>query len=243
MEDNCLQGFRFFPTEEELVCFYLKHKLQGDREDIDAVIPVVNIYDHCPWDLPRLVGELCRGDDPEEWFFFVDMQENISRGGRPNRLTPEGYWKASGIPTLMYSNNEIIGLRRTMIFYRGRAPTGRKTEWKMIEYKAILGQPPPTATISDVQLRHEFSLCRIYKTARLDRGFDRRPPAPAAIAVPRAAEPPSPHLQTVPEAIAAQPSSSHPQAVPESVEDSSSLQNNFWDDVCVPLWDWEGMDF
>lgn len=47
------QGFRFSPTEEELVCFYLKHKLQGDREEIDAVIPVVNIYDHCPWDLPR----------------------------------------------------------------------------------------------------------------------------------------------------------------------------------------------
>ncbi|XP_019173043.1 PREDICTED: NAC domain-containing protein 90-like [Ipomoea nil] len=84
------------------------------------------------------------------------MQENISRGGKPNRLTPEGYWKAAGTPTLIYSNNEIIGGKRTMIFYRGRAPTGRKTEWKMIEYKAILGQPPPTATMSDVQLRHEF---------------------------------------------------------------------------------------
>nr|GMD15409.1 NAC domain-containing protein 90-like [Ipomoea batatas] len=226
------QGFRFSPTEEELVCFYLKHKLQGDREEIDAVIPVVNIYDHCPWDLPQLVGERCRGD-LEEFFFFVDMQENISRGGKPKRLTPQGYWKAAGIPTLVYSNNnnKLIGGKRTMIFYRGRAPTGTKTEWKMNEYKAILGQPPPTDAISDVQ------------TARFDRGFDRRPSAPAAIiAVPRAPEPPSPHLQTVPEAIAAQASSSHPQAVPESVEDSSSSQNNFWD-VCVPLWDWADMGF
>nr|GMD19765.1 NAC domain-containing protein 90-like [Ipomoea batatas] len=238
------QGFRFSPTEEELVCFYLKHKLQGDREDIDAVIPVVNIYEHCPWDLPQLVGERCRGDDLEELFFFVDMQENISRGGKPKRLTPQGYWKAAGIPALMYSNNnEIIGGKRTMIFYRGRAPTGIKTEWKMIEYKAILGQPPRTATMSDVQLGHEFSLCRIYKKARFDRGFDRRPSAPAAIfAVPRAPEPPSPHLQTVPEAIAAQESSSNPQAVPESTEDPSSSQNNFWD-VCVPLWDWADMGF
>lgn len=46
-------GFRFYPTEVELVSFYLPHKLNGTRSDIDRVIPVVNIYDYNPWDLPR----------------------------------------------------------------------------------------------------------------------------------------------------------------------------------------------
>lgn len=47
-------GFRFFPNEEELISFYLVNKLNGTTSsDIDAVIPVVNIYDYNPWDLPR----------------------------------------------------------------------------------------------------------------------------------------------------------------------------------------------
>lgn len=46
-------GFRFYPTEEELVDFYLRNKLNGKRElDIQRVIPVVNIYQHNPCQLP-----------------------------------------------------------------------------------------------------------------------------------------------------------------------------------------------
>lgn len=50
-------GFRFYPTEEELVSFYLQNKLEGAREDLnrvmDRIIPVVDIYDSKPWELPR----------------------------------------------------------------------------------------------------------------------------------------------------------------------------------------------
>lgn len=50
-------GFRFYPTEEELVSFYLPHKLDGTRKDVnrvmDRIIPVLDIYEFNPWDLPR----------------------------------------------------------------------------------------------------------------------------------------------------------------------------------------------
>ena len=46
-------GFRFYPTEEELVAFYLHNKLEGQRNDIDRVIPVIDIYNVEPWHLPR----------------------------------------------------------------------------------------------------------------------------------------------------------------------------------------------
>lgn len=50
-------GFRFYPTEEELVSFFLRNKLEGNREDLNhlmnRVIPVVDIYEFNPWDLPR----------------------------------------------------------------------------------------------------------------------------------------------------------------------------------------------
>lgn len=64
------------------------------------------------------------------------MQEREIRGGRPNRRTESGYWKATGSPTDVYdSRNLRIGRKKTMVFYEGRAPYGKKTTWKMNEYK------------------------------------------------------------------------------------------------------------
>ena len=79
--------------------------------------------------------------DTEQWFFFIPRQESEERGGRPKRLTDTGYWKATGSPNHVYSShNRIIGMKRTMVFYNGRAPHGKKTDWKMNEYKAIQGE-------------------------------------------------------------------------------------------------------
>ncbi|KAL5056251.1 hypothetical protein RYX36_036933 [Vicia faba] len=166
-------GFRFFPTEEELVSFYLKKKLQGERNSFDRVIPVIDINGVEPWNLPTLAGELCR-KDKEQWFFFSPGQEREARGGRPNRTTGCGYWKATGSPGYVYSSdNKVIGVKKTMVFYKGKAPTGRKTKWKMNEYRAIhVCNQSNTAT---PQLRREFSVCRIYVISGGVRAFDRRP--------------------------------------------------------------------
>lgn len=175
-------GFRFYPTEEELISFYLQQKLQGRSQDIDGVIPVVYIYDYNPWDLPKLSGERCRNDPQlQEWFFFIPKQEREAKGGRPNRLTTSGYWKATGSPGYVFSSfdNKIIGVKRTMVFYRGRARSrsGSKTEWKMNEYMVIEDQassstnPPPSQ-------KGEFTVCRVYLKSKCLRAFDRRPAAP-----------------------------------------------------------------
>jgi len=84
-----------------------------------------------------LAGELCRGDT-EQWFFFSPGQEREARGGRPSRTTSCGYWKATGSPGYVYSSdNRVIGVKKSMVFYKGKAPMGRKTKWKMNEYRAI----------------------------------------------------------------------------------------------------------
>ncbi|XP_022967103.1 NAC domain-containing protein 90-like [Cucurbita maxima] len=159
-------GFRFYPTEEELISFYLRHQLNGQLLEKHRVIPLLNIYDSEPWDLPKFAGELCKGDS-EQWFFFVARQEREARGGRPSRITATGYWKATGSPVYVYSAaNKIIGLKKTMVFYKGRAPTGTKTKWKMNEYRAI---------DDSTKLRYEFSLCRVYVISGCFRAFDRRP--------------------------------------------------------------------
>ncbi|KAF8395417.1 hypothetical protein HHK36_019363 [Tetracentron sinense] len=176
--ENRPPGFRFYPTEEELISFYLHNKLEGKRQELDRVIPVVDIYSQDPWHLPQMSGELCRGD-PEQWFFFSPRQEREARGGRPNRITTSGYWKATGSPGYVYSSsNRVIGAKKTMVFYKGKAPSGRKTKWKMNDYRAIDGEAT-TSSSTVSKLRHEFSLCRVYL-----RAFDRCPSGAATSETP-----------------------------------------------------------
>ncbi|KAK2980200.1 hypothetical protein RJ640_007290, partial [Escallonia rubra] len=174
MEDS-QPGFRFYPTEEELICFYLRNKLEGKREDMNLVIPVFNIYQCEPCNLPNFAGQRCLGDR-EQWFFFVPREEREARGGRPNRTTGSGYWKATGSPSYVYSSsNRVIGVKKTMVFYSGKAPTGRKTKWKMNEYRAIEEEVINPSNHTVPKLRHEFSVCRVYVISGSFRAFDRRP--------------------------------------------------------------------
>ncbi|CAL5054277.1 unnamed protein product [Urochloa decumbens] len=181
-------GFRFNPTEEELVCFYLRNKLNGVRlGNMERVIPVADVHTLNPWQLPEAhSGEL---SVREPWFYFCPQQERKARGGRSSRTTPSGYWKAAGTPALVYAAaGHPIGMKKTMVFYRGRAPGGAKTEWKLNEYRALAeegdcaaahaGVPVPPSL--NLQTRNEFTLCRLYTKSGSTRQFDRRPSAAAA---------------------------------------------------------------
>ncbi|XP_010467456.1 PREDICTED: NAC domain-containing protein 35 [Camelina sativa] len=148
-----LPGFRFHPTEEELLDFYLKNMVYGKRSNVE-VIGFLNIYRHDPWDLPglsRILGE-------REWYFFVPRERKHGNGGRPSRTTEKGYWKATGSDRKIISLSEpkrVIGLKKTLVFYRGRAPGGSKTDWVMNEFRM-----PDNCT-----LPKDVVLCKIYRKA------------------------------------------------------------------------------
>lgn len=44
-------GFRFHPTDEELVAYYLDKKINGGNIELE-IIPEVDLYKCEPWDLP-----------------------------------------------------------------------------------------------------------------------------------------------------------------------------------------------
>ncbi|XP_047333750.1 NAC domain-containing protein 86 [Impatiens glandulifera] len=130
-------GFRFHPTDEELVSYYLKRKIHGQEIELD-IIPEVDLYKCEPWDLAD--KSFLPSKDPE-WYFFGPRDRKYPNGFRTNRATRAGYWKSTGkdrrVMCQIQSQNQCraIGMKKTLVYYRGRAPQGIRTDWVMHEYR------------------------------------------------------------------------------------------------------------
>ncbi|KAK8965396.1 NAC domain-containing protein 7 [Platanthera guangdongensis] len=99
-------GFRFHPTEEELVDYYLRKKISSRMIDIDIVIQDIDLYKIEPWDLP----EICKinAEEQSEWYFFSHKDKKYPSGTRTNRATTAGFWKATGRDKPIYSKEENL---------------------------------------------------------------------------------------------------------------------------------------
>ncbi|KAJ6360691.1 hypothetical protein OIU77_004664 [Salix suchowensis] len=141
MESCVPPGFRFHPTEEELVGYYLKRKIHSLKIDLDVIVDI-DLYNMEPWDIQAR----CKlgYDEQNEWYFFSHKDRKYPTGTRTNRATAAGFWKATGRDKAVLSKNRLIGMRKTLVFYKGRAPNGRKTDWIMHEYRLQTSEHEPT---------------------------------------------------------------------------------------------------
>ncbi|KAK9674322.1 hypothetical protein RND81_12G225800 [Saponaria officinalis] len=126
-------GFRFHPTDEELVWYYLRRKVSGKPFRIDA-ISEIDIYKVEPTDLPGL-SKLKTRD--KEWYFFSALDRKYGNGMRTNRATVEGYWKTTGKDRPVHHYSRTVGMKKTLVYHFGRAPRGKRTDWVMHEYKLV----------------------------------------------------------------------------------------------------------
>ncbi|XP_076955136.1 protein CUP-SHAPED COTYLEDON 3-like [Bidens hawaiensis] len=147
-------GFRFHPTDEELVTFYLASKVFNSSTFCGIHIAEVDLNRCEPWELPEVakMGE-------REWYFYSLRDRKYPTGLRTNRATGSGYWKATGKDREVYSSGSgrtLLGMKKTLVFYKGRAPHGEKTKWVMHEYRLD----------GDFSYRHtckdEWVICRIF---------------------------------------------------------------------------------
>ncbi|KAK7314557.1 hypothetical protein VNO77_33083 [Canavalia gladiata] len=129
MEENLPPGFRFHPTDEELITYYLTRKV-SDSNFTSKVIAVVDLNKSEPWDLP---GKASMGE--KEWYFFSLRDRKYPTGLRTNRATESGYWKTTGKDKEIIGGGVLVGMKKTLVFYKGRAPRGDKSNWVMHEYR------------------------------------------------------------------------------------------------------------
>ncbi|WOL04118.1 hypothetical protein Cni_G12839 [Canna indica] len=148
-------GFRFHPTDEELLLYYLKKKIALEKFELE-VIREIDLNKIEPWELQ----ERCRiGSTPQnEWYFFSHKDRKYPTGSRTNRATAAGFWKATGRDKCIRSSYSKIGMRKTLVFYRGRAPHGQKTDWIMHEYRLEDPDDDVAAATED-----GWVVCRVFK--------------------------------------------------------------------------------
>ncbi|CAF1722551.1 unnamed protein product [Brassica oleracea var. botrytis] len=146
-------GFRFHPTDEELVDYYLRKKVASKRIEIDF-IKDVDLYKIEPWDLQ----ELCKigNEEQSEWYFFSHKDKKYPTGTRTNRATKAGFWKATGRDKSIYLRHGLIGMRKTLVFYKGRAPNGQKSDWIMHEYRLETNE-------YGTPQEEGWAVCRVFK--------------------------------------------------------------------------------
>ncbi|KAK2649911.1 hypothetical protein Ddye_017400 [Dipteronia dyeriana] len=160
MED--LVGYRFHPSDEEIVSYYLARKLRG----LDFSVHVINEVDinkFEPWDLPDFAE--IQSDDPV-WYFFTKPDYMDAKRKRINRKTKAGFWKVTGRDRPVKDKRcRVIGYKRTLVFHLGRTPDGVGTHWVIQEFHY---------KDADKLYQRPFVLCRLKRKS--DDGDEPSPP-------------------------------------------------------------------
>ncbi|XP_049414828.1 NAC domain-containing protein 1-like [Solanum stenotomum] len=151
-------GFRFYPTDYELIKYYLERKLANLPLQPNKIYEM-NIYKYDP---DTIAAYLKPTTAENVWYVFTPRDRKYPNGERPDRCTGNGYWKATGADiSINDDKNSKIGSRRALVYHIGKPPKGKKTDWIMHEYMIPKIPIPNSSTPRNPKL-DEWVLCRFY---------------------------------------------------------------------------------
>ncbi|XP_017969884.1 PREDICTED: NAC domain-containing protein 14 isoform X1 [Theobroma cacao] len=119
-------GYRFHPTDKELVDHYLWNKILDRDSLVQAIKEVDGLCRTDPWELPRL-SKIKSAD--QVWYFFSRRKDNK----RVKRTTDNGFWKVTG-KARDVKGKRGSAIKKTLVFFQGRGPNAKWTPWVMHEY-------------------------------------------------------------------------------------------------------------
>ncbi|WZZ30446.1 hypothetical protein YC2023_013847 [Brassica napus] len=124
-------GFRFCPTDEELISYYLKRKVQGKPIALDPIGEVDVYKQEDPSDLP---GRSRIKTKERAWFFFTIL-EKYEKSGYAMRSTNNGYWRQRGVGKKIKrgGDGQVVGNVKRLVFYTNN----QSTNWVIHEYQLV----------------------------------------------------------------------------------------------------------
>ncbi|KAL3019841.1 hypothetical protein AAZX31_05G110800 [Glycine max] len=158
---NLPPGFRFYPTDEELVVHFLQRKANLLPCHPD-VIPDLELYPYDPWELHgRALAE------GKQWYYYSRRTQN--------RVTGNGYWMPMGMeePVVSSSSNKRVGMKKYYVFHLGEAPDGNTTNWIMQEYRLLDSDSSSRSSKRRSQPKpdhNKWVICQVYEQDNDDDG-------------------------------------------------------------------------
>ncbi|KAK8556510.1 hypothetical protein V6N13_064538 [Hibiscus sabdariffa] len=150
-------GFRFVPTDYELIRYYLWNKSKGQPLPCDKDIHEYEIYGEKnkePWNI--------FGETWSKTFYVFTKLRKKGKGRRIDRIAGSGTWKGQRTDPVMDSEKNHVGDRKLFVFeVKGRSNNDGKGHWIMHEFSLI----------NDDQLDN-WVLCRIYNKNNKNRPLE-----------------------------------------------------------------------
>ncbi|XP_058106990.1 NAC domain-containing protein 2-like [Magnolia sinica] len=165
-------GYKFCPTDAELIVYYLKRKNLGQPLPPN-IIGEIELYNHSSDELVRLYltmhgterdADYSMSRKRKECYFFTSRDKKYRKGERPRRDAGNGLWKATGAdnPIIDMNGVDTGGVKKTLVYYIGNHKASDKSNWIMHEYR--LEKTPETMVRNDGNMRLDgWVLCRIYE--------------------------------------------------------------------------------
>ncbi|KAL6130315.1 hypothetical protein ACLB2K_068696 [Fragaria x ananassa] len=128
-------GFRFRPTDRELVAYYLHNRaVMGDQFQSSFVFNCPDIYGQTEswiiWDL--FGGNLI--EEGEALYFFTQRKKLNPKAKRFHRKVGSGTWSAQSKDDVVSADHHVIGTKREFRYEKGSDPL-QNGIWLMQEYE------------------------------------------------------------------------------------------------------------
>ncbi|CAK7347519.1 unnamed protein product [Dovyalis caffra] len=157
-------GCRFYPSDEQLLRYYLTNKnrtISNDTDDLNGydLIKELDLYDYEPFDLPEnacyAYGYKAR---KRHWYCYTKKEVSVLK-----RKAKGGYWRRSGRvrDVVMGPGGKVVmGTRTRFVFYLGNSvKSAVRTDWVLYEYALV------------DHLKASFDLCRVFFKSRGGNSF------------------------------------------------------------------------
>ncbi|OMO59295.1 No apical meristem (NAM) protein [Corchorus olitorius] len=154
-------GYRFVPTDEELVNHYFINKVFCNPLPASTFheIHATKFYSMPPKSLVEFAS------DERQWFFFIDDDEKnkgIRRVG-----DGVGFWHSNGDDEkpILDPNGFVLAFKLHFIYFSGTLSNPKKTHWSMDEYRL------PKQFYSLHNLKEEWAVGRLKRGRDYNFGF------------------------------------------------------------------------
>ncbi|KAL5746623.1 hypothetical protein ACOSP7_027769 [Xanthoceras sorbifolium] len=126
-------GFRFDPTDQQLIIDYLFNKVHGNPLPSSIAVIDCDIYGD-----GRLWRRLFEESEADTLYFFTRIKKKTSKGKRVDRVTGSGTWKGQSHKKIYFrdghQNVSIVGSKGCFSFQPKKGFQERCGKWVMHEY-------------------------------------------------------------------------------------------------------------